>query len=101
MSVELTDEARVRDAAQETRLFIAGDWRDGAAGWLDVINPATEERVGRVALAASTDLQDAVASAHGAFLPWAATPAHERGDVLVRASALLEKRGEAVIRALM
>src|SRR4051812_41845449 len=101
MSVELADETLVREAARETRLFIAGEWREGAAGRLDVVNPATEERVSRVALAASTDVHDAVAAAHSAFLPWAATPAHERGAVLIRASALLKSRGAAIIRALM
>jgi succinate-semialdehyde dehydrogenase/glutarate-semialdehyde dehydrogenase len=101
MSVEVVDDTLVRSAARETRLFIAGEWRDGAGGWLDIVNPATEERAGRVSLAAATDVGDAVTAAHAAFPSWAATSAHERGAVLVRAAALLESRAEEATRALM
>jgi succinate-semialdehyde dehydrogenase/glutarate-semialdehyde dehydrogenase len=80
----------------DVRLFVGGDWRDAGAGWLPVVDPATEREAGRVALADDDDLADAVAAAHAAFPAWAATPAHERGAVLKRAAALLSDRAESI-----
>src|SRR4051812_44238309 len=102
MSVETPDvpSAAVRNAGRDTRLFIAGEWREGAVR-LDVLDPATEERAGGVALAAGADLDDAVSAAGAAFPAWARTPGHERGAVLVRAAALLESRADEVIDGLM
>jgi succinate-semialdehyde dehydrogenase/glutarate-semialdehyde dehydrogenase len=102
MSVETPDvpSAAVRYAGRDTRLFIAGEWREGA-GWLDVLDPATEERAGGVALATAADVDDAVSAAGAAFPAWARTPGHERGAVLVRAAALLESRADVVVHGLM
>jgi succinate-semialdehyde dehydrogenase/glutarate-semialdehyde dehydrogenase len=84
----------------DVRLFVGGAWRDGGAGWLPVIDPATESEAGRVALAGDTDIRDAVAAAHGAFPAWAATPAHERGAILKRAAGLLGDRSAEIARTL-
>ena len=92
--------AQARNGGRDTRLFIDGVWRDGG-GWLDVLDPATEERAGGVALATAADVDDAVRAASAAFPAWARTPGHERGAVLVRAAALLEARADEVIRGLM
>ncbi len=101
MSVELSEQALVRGAVRETRLFVDGEWRDGKEGWLDVVDPATEEPVTRVALASSTDVDDAVAAANTAFRPWADAAAPERGALLLQAAELLESRAGHVTRALM
>lgn len=45
-------------------LMIDNQWRAGGGQeWLEVINPATERPVGRLAVAAKSDLDEALASA--------------------------------------
>ncbi len=87
-------------AALEVRLFVAGAWRMGGAGWLDVEDPATGRSAGRVALANADDVRAAIAAAQAAFDAWAITPAAERGAVLKRAAALLAERTPDVARTL-
>ena len=84
----------------DVRLLVGGAWRDGAGGRLDVVDPATGRPAGSVALAGAGDLDDALAAAHGAFPPWAATPGHDRGAILKRAAALLDERAGEVADAL-
>jgi succinate-semialdehyde dehydrogenase/glutarate-semialdehyde dehydrogenase len=84
----------------DVQLFVDGAWRPGGAGRLDVVDPATEQAAGSVALADPRDLDDALAAADRAFGPWAAAPAHERGAVLVRAAEILRDRTPAIGHAL-
>lgn len=58
----------VRNEDVSDRLFIGGEWvKGGALPALDVINPATEEIVARVAQADVPDVEQAVAAARAAF----------------------------------
>lgn len=83
------------------QLFIDGTWRPGAGSrTLDVIDPATEEVIGKVARAEIADLNAAVTAAERGFALWRATPAFERGKILHRAAAILRER-IAPIAALM
>jgi succinate-semialdehyde dehydrogenase/glutarate-semialdehyde dehydrogenase len=81
-------------------LFINGAWRVGQAGVAPVIDPATEQVNGGVTLAARDDLDAAIAAAVGVRASWGATPAGERGTILLRAAALLKERAADVARAL-
>ncbi len=60
--------------------YIGGEWVEPlGARELPIINPATEERIGTVALASAADVDRAVAAAVAAFPDWAAsTPAMRR-----------------------
>ncbi|QAY97115.1 NAD-dependent succinate-semialdehyde dehydrogenase [Methylovirgula ligni] len=78
-------------------LFIDGAWRRGAGGrTLDIIDPATEELIGKVARAETTDLEAAAAAATRGFALWRATSAFERGKILRRAAAMLRERIEPI-----
>ncbi len=82
-------------------LFIDGVWQSGAgARTRDIIDPATEQVIGKVACAEIADLDAAVAAAERGFALWRATPAFERGKILHRAAAILRER-IAPIAALM
>ena len=98
------DSAPGRAAATGTigdvELFVGGEWRAGRAGRLDVVDPATGEAAGTVALATPGDLDDALAAAGGAFPAWAALPAHERGALLVAGARLVRERTGAIAHAL-
>lgn len=74
------------------RLFIDGQWRDGAAH-LPVINPATEETLGSVAAAGTADIDDAVAAARAALSgPWGSLSARDRGRFLTRIGQRIVER---------
>ena len=66
-------------------LFINGRWRQARSGrTVDVIDPATEERIGSVPHAAAEDLDAALQAASGAAKLWAATAGWERSKILRR-----------------
>lgn len=83
------------------KLFINGTWRSGGSGTdLALVNPATEQEFGRVAVASAPDLDDALRSAQAALLRWCNTPAKERGALLVRAARILKGNVAAAATAL-
>lgn len=65
--------------------YIGGEWvAPLGARDLPIINPATEERIGTVALASAADVDRAVAAAVTAFPDWAASTPAARRAVLRR-----------------
>src|SRR5579883_2126380 len=76
--------------------FIGGQWRASRGGETFVsTNPAhTSEVIGYYQKSTAADLDDAVEAASKAQPGWAATPAPERGEVLLRTALLLEQRKE-------
>ena len=85
-------------------LFIGGDFVPPADGlYFDTINPATEQRLARVALAAQPDVDRAVKSARRAFAgPWSKMKAAERGKYIYRIARILQERARefAVIESM-
>ena len=83
-------------AIQAQRLFIAGEWRDGAAGkTFETTNPATEEVITTIASAEVEDVDAAVAAARRAFdergNAWKKMSAADRGKLLWKMADLIEK----------
>jgi acyl-CoA reductase-like NAD-dependent aldehyde dehydrogenase len=76
--------------------FIAGEWRDSQSGEMFIrTNPAhIHEIVGNYQKSAPEDIEDAIEAAAHAQPRWAATPAPERGEVLLRVALLLEQHKE-------
>ena len=58
---------------------------------IEVVNPATGDRLAKVADCTPQDVQDAVASAAVAATGWAATPARERGHMLGSLGRLIRR----------
>ncbi len=86
----VTASVHVRD-----RLFIGGQWVEpSSTETLDVVNPATEETVGRIPLGAPADVDRAVAAARAAFPAWSAAPMEERQAALAAIAAGLEARAD-------
>lgn len=80
-------------------LYIDGRWlAPCGTGTIAVIDSATEAEMGRVPEGIEADAQAAVAAARAAFDAWAATPAKERGEYLVRVAAALEARSETLVQ---
>jgi aldehyde dehydrogenase (NAD+) len=75
------------------KFFIDGAWVDPfEPNLLDVINPATEARVGQISLASPADVNRAVAAAHRAFPTFSRTSREERMSLLEGVIAEYERR---------
>ena len=89
---------------EQTRLYIGGEWVEPTGGRsVDVINPTTEEPIGRVDLAGASDMDRAVQAARAAFDsgPWAASTPAERAVTMTRAGELIAERAEAFTRTII
>jgi len=84
-----------------TQLYIDGTWRDASDGrTLAVIDPSTEEEIGRVARASKADLDAALAATERGFLTWRRVAAFERSKILRNAAERLRAES-AEIAAIM
>jgi len=79
----------------ELKLFIAGKWRTCASD-MAVVNPATEEVLGRLPCASKNDLDDALDAAQKGFDIWSRTSPRERADTILRAARLMRERQEEI-----
>ncbi|MGB8276748.1 MAG: NAD-dependent succinate-semialdehyde dehydrogenase [Methylovirgula sp.] len=78
-------------------LLIDGQWRPALSGkTIDVIDPATEEKIGTVAQAGIADLDLALSAAEKGFAAWRHVSALERSKILRRAADLLRERVEKI-----
>lgn len=83
------------------KFYIDGQWTDPAgAGTFEVVNPATEEVCGKVALGSAADVDRAVAAARRAFSGWSTTTGEERGEVLQNILDEYQKRAGDLAAAL-
>nr|WP_221375551.1 aldehyde dehydrogenase family protein [Actinoplanes polyasparticus] len=82
-------------------LFIDGEFGE-AKDTFKTINPATEEVLTEVALAAPEDVDRAVAAARRAFQSWSARPGSERAKYLFRIARIIQERSRelAVLESL-
>jgi succinate-semialdehyde dehydrogenase/glutarate-semialdehyde dehydrogenase len=79
----------------DLNLFIDGQWRKTASD-MPVVNPATEEEIGRLPVAAQSDLDDALAAAVKGFDIWRKVSPRERADTILSAAALMRDRQEEI-----
>ena len=78
-----------------TELYINGAWVESTAEeTIDVVNPATEEIIGRAPNASVEDVNHAVRAARAAFPAWSTTPLEERIGWLTRLKEGIEARSE-------
>ncbi|MCM2294132.1 NAD-dependent succinate-semialdehyde dehydrogenase [Allorhizobium sp. BGMRC 0089] len=81
----------------DVKLFIDGEWRDAMAGeTIPVIDPATEETIGKIAHARHADLDLALAAADKGFKHWRDVSAYERSKIMRKAADLLRERVDAI-----
>jgi succinate-semialdehyde dehydrogenase / glutarate-semialdehyde dehydrogenase len=86
---------------RDTQLFIDGGWCDAVSGaTIDVLSPATGERIGKVARAGIRDLERAATAAHVGFARWRRVPASERAVLMRKAAEILRERAEVIARLL-
>ena len=82
-----------------TQLFINGIWQDAEkAEWLEVVDPATEDVVGKVALARTADLDLALEAAEKAFRTWKEVAPFARYKIMRKAGDLIRERADYIAR---
>ncbi|HEX6477666.1 MAG TPA: aldehyde dehydrogenase family protein [Ktedonobacteraceae bacterium] len=91
--MSISSPAQKTGQAQIYQNFIGGQWRNSRSGETFVsTNPArTSEVIGHYQKSTAADLEDAIDAAVKAQSGWAATPAAERGEIMLRAALLLEQ----------
>ncbi|MDQ1046428.1 aldehyde dehydrogenase family protein [Streptomyces sp. V4I2] len=75
--------------AEGQRLFVGGAWIEPDGGHYEVVDPATEETVGRAPEASRDQVRAACAAAREAFGPWSCTAPEERAAILARAAGII------------
>jgi succinate-semialdehyde dehydrogenase/glutarate-semialdehyde dehydrogenase len=83
----------------ELKLYIDGEWvgHDNRSTQ-EVINPANGEVLGLLPMASSTDLDQALTTAHRGYQVWRKKSVDERSGVLRGAASLLRQRIERIAR---
>ena len=83
------------------QLYIDGEWIDSLGkGSIDVINPATEEIIGRVPVGSTKDVDKAVVAAKSAFDSWSKSSIEERIELLNALSNAFKERGEELAQTI-
>ena len=85
---------------QTYQLYIDGQWVDSEGQeFVDVVNPATEEVIGRVPQATQKDVVRAIEAARRAFDegPWPRMTPQERSAVLLKMADVMERRLPEII----
>mgnify|MGYP001437488510 FL=1 len=81
----------------DTQLFLNGEWRDSLSKeTLEIINPATEEVIGKVSHARKEDLDLALKGAENAFNEWKHVSAYDRSKILRKAADIVRSRADKI-----
>ena len=75
-------------------LYYDGKWQKPMGGYLDTINPATGESLGRCAEANAADVDAAVQAAHRAFREWRKVKPLERAAMMKKVAAVLRANSD-------
>jgi len=79
------------------QLLIGGEWVDGEAGEVEIINPATEQVVAMAPQASESQASLAARAAAEAFGAWSAVKPAKRAQMILDAAEALNKRSEELI----
>ena len=79
--------------------FINGKWQKSSGGeTYDVINPATEELIGKASKANKNDIDSCLNSAEEGFKIWKNTSPWERSKIIRKISDLIRKKNDVLSR---
>ena len=81
----------------DTQLFLNGEWKDSLSKeTLEIINPATEDVIGKVSHARKEDLDLALKGAENAFNEWKHVSAYDRSKILRKAADIVRSRVDKI-----
>ena len=79
--------------------YIGGEWRRGRES-LPVHNPADESQIGAVPVASREDLDTALTAAEDGFRVWRSWSPRARGDLILKAAALMRERIDEIAHSI-
>lgn len=83
------------------KFYINGKWVEPRSkNTMPVINPATEEQIGTVAMGNAEDVDLAVSAANEAFVTFSQTSIQDRLDLLIKIKDVTQKRFEELVIAM-
>lgn len=86
---------------KQERIHVGGQWQEAdSRGTLDVVDPATGERIGTVPNAGADETRRAIEAAHAALDEWSRRPAAERAAFLRKLSAVILDHQEVLAEIL-
>ena len=86
---------------EQLDLYINGSWvKPNGVETLDVINPASEEKVTKISLGTANHVNEAVAAARTAFETYSQTPVEQRIDLLTTIREIYKRRLDDVADAI-
>lgn len=88
----MSADAPVVDPDRDYKLLIGGEWVSAGDGTYDIVNPSTEELVGRAPNASVADAEAAAEAAAAAFPAWSRTTPGERAALMVKAADIFDQR---------
>jgi succinate-semialdehyde dehydrogenase / glutarate-semialdehyde dehydrogenase len=81
----------------DVSLFIDGSWsKAGGQPGIDILNPATGDRIGILENATRADLDKALAAADRAFKSWSKVSAFERYKIMRKSAEILRSRADSI-----
>ncbi|MBB6091285.1 succinate-semialdehyde dehydrogenase/glutarate-semialdehyde dehydrogenase [Povalibacter uvarum] len=83
----------------DLHLHIGGAWKKTASSQ-PVLNPSSEAVIGHVPVATRQDLDDALEAAEHGFKVWAQFSPRRRGEIMLKAAALMRERSDEIARAI-
>jgi malonate-semialdehyde dehydrogenase (acetylating)/methylmalonate-semialdehyde dehydrogenase len=83
------------------KLLINGKFTESnTTEWQDILNPATQEVLGRVPMATLDEVDAAIAAAHEAFKTWRLTPIQARMRIMLKLQDLIRDNMKDIARVL-
>ena len=83
------------------KFYINGKWVEPRSkNTMPVMNPATEEQIGTVAMGNAEDVDLAVSAANEAFVTFSQTSIQDRLDLLIKIKDVTQKRFEELVKAM-
>lgn len=83
------------------KLLINGQFVESkSTQWQDIINPATQEVLGRVPFATAEEVNAAIASAKNAFAEWKQTPVQARMRIMLKLQDLIRQNAKTIAQVL-
>ncbi|WP_157653768.1 aldehyde dehydrogenase family protein, partial [Burkholderia ubonensis] len=88
-------------ALPTAKLLIDGQFVESRTReWGDIVNPATQETIGRVPYATVDEVDAAIASAQRAFQTWKATPIGARMRIMLKFQDLVRANQQRIAKTL-
>lgn len=87
--------------AEPAKLLIGGQWLVSRTDhWQDIVNPATQQVLGRVPFATADEVNAAIAAAQAAFPAWRNTPVGTRMRIMLKLQALIREHSQRIAKVL-